>query len=86
MARESLLIELDGKAVDYLHELMPAFGERNPDDMIATALGLLGTLKRFVHDGVLTVVDPNPPSRDPEDREVDVVFGKLKRNPTKEAA
>jgi hypothetical protein len=87
MARESLVIEMDEKAVNHLYDLMAHFGERRPDDMISTALGVLGTLKDYTHDGVLTVVDPRVTSHDAEEREVDIVFEKAKANrPTERAA
>ncbi|MEJ1976323.1 MAG: hypothetical protein WDN49_09695 [Acetobacteraceae bacterium] len=74
MARERLLIELDEVAVRNLNELMAIFHESQPSDMIATALGVMGTLSDFVEDGVLTVIDPAAPTDDPEEREVDLVF------------
>lgn len=87
MEHESIYIELDKEAVAHLHELMDTFGERRPDDMIATALGVMSALKDFVHDGVVTVVDPKSESDDPELREVEIVFEKARgTHPSRRAA
>jgi hypothetical protein len=73
MAR-SYHIEIAGEAAILLANLMRKFGDTKPSIAVARALGLSEAAMPFIHDGMLTVLDPSKADDDDDDeRLVDLV-------------
>jgi hypothetical protein len=80
-----LTLEFDEVAADQLRALMERFGERDPELMVARALGLAETIKPFLDEGTLVVGDPKATSDD--DYLVRLTFDNAPdRDPKKKAA
>lgn len=73
MAR-NLIFELSPDVSDRLRRLTALYGESSPSAMIARALGLLEIIEPYLHDGLLTVIDPDAHSDQNDEREVDLLF------------
>ena len=86
MAR-NLYFELGPDVAERLLNLTKSYGESSPEATVARALGLLETIEPYLHDGLLTVIDPKVSADDEADREVDLLFeGATKESPVPRAA
>ncbi|MSO99822.1 MAG: hypothetical protein EXR07_02040 [Acetobacteraceae bacterium] len=86
MAR-NLYFEFGPDVAERLHKLTARYGETSPEATVARAIGLLEAIEPYLHEGLLTVIDPKAPSDSAEDREIDLLFdGATKSAPIPQAA
>jgi len=86
MAR-NLYFELGPDVAQRLLSLTKNYGESSPEATVARAIGLLETIEPYLHDGLLTVIDPRVSADNTEEREVDLLFeGATKESPIPRAA
>ena len=85
---KNLYFEFGPDIVERVQKLTEFYGEPSPEATVARALGLLETVTRYAHDGVLTVVDPDvSETADREDRDVYLTFDSpAGQTPTRHAA
>jgi hypothetical protein len=77
---KKLVFQLGAGAVKKLEALMQQYGETEPETLISRALGLLAAVQPYLHDGALTVVDPDaeePAEQRSNAAHVDLVFERL---------
>ena len=58
---ESLLVRLDGPTVAMLRGLIPVFRTTDLGMLVGQCIGLASASGEFIHDGLLSVVDPQVP-------------------------
>ena len=86
MAR-NLIFELGSDVAQRLQRLTLDYREASPEATVARALGLLEAIEPYLHDGLLTIVDPKAGSGNEGEREVDFEFeGLAKPAPISTAA
>ncbi len=74
--KSTLYFEFGSDAAKRLDRLTRRFGERSAEATVTRALGLLEAIEPYLHDGVLTVIDPHPTDPDAEP-EVELVFERV---------